>query len=67
MTSAPTRAWISKNNAAKRLGVHPYKIDSLIAQGLLNTTNLNGRMRITRKSLEKLEDDPPPIIRTEVA
>lgn len=67
MPSAPTRAWISRSAAAKRLGVRRDEIDRLIARGLIRTVNLNGRIRITHRSLEKLANDPPPIIRTEVA
>ena len=67
MSNTPTRAWISRTAAAKRLGVRRDTIDGLIAGRQLRTVNLNGRIRITHKSLEKLANDPPPRIRTEVA
>ena len=67
MSNAPTRAWISRTAAAKRLGIRRDTIDGMIARGLLRTVNLNGHIRITHKSLEKLANDPPPRIRTEVA
>lgn len=67
MSSTPTRAWISRSAAAKRLGVRKDEVNRLIARGLLRTVNLNGHIRITDKSLQKLANDPPPIIRTEVA
>ena len=67
MSNTPTRAWISRTAAAKRLGIRRDTIDGLIAGRQLRTVNLNGRIRITHKSLEKLANDPPPRIRTEVA
>lgn len=67
MASAAPRAWISRSAAAKRLGVRRDVVDRLIARRLLRTTILDGRIRITHRSLEKLANDPPSIIRTEVA
>ena len=67
MSNTTTRAWISRTAAAKRLGIRRDTIDGMIARGLLRTVNLNGSIRITHKSLEKLANDPPPRIRTEVA
>ena len=67
MSNTTTRAWISRTAAAKRLGVRRDAIDGMIARGLLRTVAFNGRIRITHKSLEKLANDPPPIIRTKVA
>jgi len=67
MPSQIVKAWISKADAAKRLGVRKEYIDAMISKGLLRTVNLNGRLRIVANSLEKLATDPPPTIRTGVA